>query len=58
MRVMGGATPVAFAHQIMDSKVTEVQHQLLYQWHQCQKVQKVLGIHTMANSPAGNLWAI
>ena len=37
--------------QIMDSKVTEVQHQLPHQWHQCLKDWEVLGIHIMADAP-------
>ena len=43
------------SHQIMDLKVTEVQHRLPHQWHQCLRDQEVLGIHTMANGPTGNL---
>ena len=46
------------SHQIMNLKVTEVQHQLLHQWHQCLRDWKVLGIHAMADSPIGNPKAI
>ena len=46
------------SHQIMDSKVTEVQHQLPHQWHQCLRDWEVLGVHTMADSPVGNLEAM
>ena len=46
------------SHQIMDSKVKEVQHQLLHQWHQCLRDWKVLGIHAVADGPTGNLEAI
>ena len=42
------------SHQIADSNVTEVQHQLPYQCHQCLRDQEVLGIHTMTNGPTGN----
>ena len=45
-------------HQIVDSKVTKVQHQLPHQCHQMPERLGVLGIHTMADSPAGNLEAI
>ena len=46
------------SHQIMDLKVTEVWHQLLHQWHQCQRDPEVLGIHAMADGPVGNPEAI
>ena len=46
------------SHQTMDSKVAEVQCQLLHQWHQCQRDWEVLCIHIVDNSPVGNLEAI
>ena len=45
-------------HQIMDLKVTEVQHQPPHWCLQGQRDQEVPGIHTMANGPTGNLEAI
>ena len=45
-------------HQIMGSRVTEVQHQLPHQCHQGPTDLEVPGIHTVADSTAGNLEAI
>ena len=42
------------SHQIMDSKATEVRHQLPHQWHQCLRDWEVLGVHTVADGPVGN----
>ena len=41
----------------MGLKVIEVQHQCPHQWHQCQRDQEALGIHTMADGPIGKLGA-
>ena len=46
------------SHQIMDSKVTEVQHQHPHQWPQCLRDWEDQGVHAVANGPAGNLEAI
>ena len=44
--------------QIVDSKVTKVQHQLPHQCHQGLRDWEVPGIHTMADGPAENPKAI
>ena len=45
-------------HKIVDSIVTEVQHQLPHQCHQGAIDLEVPGIHTMADGPAESLGAI
>ena len=58
MRVMGSPASLTSLQQIMDLKVTEVQHQLPHQCHQGLIDLEILSICAIANGPTGNLEAI